>query len=220
MGGFTWRFFCLLCHVNGSHEEGVLWAATLPHSIKGSAMELREKYDLLIHTVKESNLSNSAKLQEVSKLFPKFNVKDKHNDGLLTDYILEAYAYARSLGLSIDDSANAINITGTLIKKLMEGEGLSLGKFVALVESEMYAAAEMKLKHLKKLDTSSDSSDGIKASISFLEKIYPDIYGPRATVTHDVDPSIKKKWELEISHVDLKVKKTSASKEFDDDEVV
>lgn len=183
-------------------------------------MELREKYDLLIHTVKESNLSNSAKLQEVSKLFPKFNGKDKHNDGLLTDYILEAYAYARSLGLSIDDSANAINITGTLIKKLMEGEGLSLGKFVALVESEMYAAAEMKLKHLKKLDTSSDSSDGIKASISFLEKIYPDIYGPRATVTHDVDPSIKKKWELEISHVDLKVKKTSASKEFDDDEVV
>jgi hypothetical protein len=198
----------------------VLWAATLPHSIKGSAMELREKYDLLIHTVKESNLSNSAKLQEVSKLFPKFNVKEKHNDGLLTDYILEAYAYARSLGLSIDDSANAINITGTLIKKLMEGEGLSLEKFVALVEAEMYAAAEMKLKHLKKLDTSSDSSDGIKASISFLEKIYPDIYGPRATVTHDVDPSIKKKWELEISHVDLKVKKTSASKEFDDDEVV
>jgi hypothetical protein len=199
----------------------VLWAATLPHSIKGSAMELREKYDLLIHTVKESNLSNSAKLQEVSKLFPKFNVKDKHNDGLLTDYILEAYAYARSLGLSIDDAANAINITGTLIKKLMEGEGLSLEKFVALVEAEMYAAAEMKLKHLKKLDTSSDSSDGIKASISFLEKIYPDIYGPRATVTHDVDPSIKKKWELEISHIDLKVKKTSASKEFDyEDEVV
>lgn len=199
----------------------MLWAATLPHSIKGSAMELREKYDLLIHTVKESNLSNSAKLQEVSKLFPKFNVKDKHNDGLLTDYILEAYAYARSLGLSIDDAANAINITGTLIKKLMEGEGLSLEKFVALVEAEMYAAAEMKLKHLKKLDTSSDSSDGIKASISFLEKIYPDIYGPRATVTHDVDPSIKKKWELEISHIDLKVKKTSASKEFDyEDEVV
>jgi len=176
-------------------------------------MELREKYDLLIHTVKELNLSKPKQLAVVKELFPKFDSKITDNDKLLTDYIIEAYSYSRSLGLSIEDSANSVKITSTLMHKLLSGEELSLDRFVSLIESEIYASAEMKVKHLKKLDTTADKTVDTKASISFLEKIYPTIYGPRATVTHGIADELVKKWELEISHVDVKVKKESSAKD-------
>jgi len=175
-------------------------------------MELREKYDLLVHTVKESKLSKPKQLAVVKGLFPKFNATTSGNDELLTDYIIEAYSYSRSLGLSIEDAANSVKITSTLMHKLLSGEDLSLDKFVSLIEAEIYASAEMKVKHLKKMDLTSDKPDGMKASIAFLEKIYPKIYGPRATITHDLDDDLVKKWELEISHVDVKVKKESKAK--------
>lgn len=174
-------------------------------------MELREKYDLLIHTVRETELPRKKQLEVANGLFPIFT-DEGFCDHLLTDYVVEAYAYSRSLGLSVEDAANSVRVTATLINKLLQGEGLTLMKFVDLVEAETYAIAEMRVKHLKKIDKTSDNADGMKAAVAFLEKIYPEDYGPKALVTHDVVDSIKQKWEVEVKHVDIKTKQESKDK--------
>lgn len=171
-------------------------------------MDFKEKYDLMVHIVNESDLSTKDQLTGVAKLFPKFDQLQSHchNDKYLTDYVIELYAYSRSLGMSVADSANSARISATLMKLMLDGVGLSIESFTKLAEAELYAASEMKRKHLSKLDQCADSDDGMKASIAFLEKIYPKQYGPRATVTYDVDDSIKQKWEIEVQHITHKDK--------------
>jgi hypothetical protein len=173
-------------------------------------MDLLTKYDELLYLVNESGQENPK--EYVTDLFPSFDPKDNHNDQYLSDYIWENYVYSRSLGLSIEDAAHSANISGVLIKKMLEGVGLSLEKFVKLAEGELFRVAEMKRKHLSNLDTASNNAKGIAASITFLEKIYPKTYSPKAALTLDVDDNIKRKWEVEVVNVDAVKKEQSAPK--------
>lgn len=166
------------------------------------SMEILEKYDTLIHIVKESRLPKDEQIKGITEMFPLFDNDKPYNDCLLTDFVWEQYAYSRSLGLSISDAAHVANISHVLIKKLLEGEGLSLEKFTKLIEGELFSVAEKKRKHLSNLDTDELGKDGVKASIAFLEKIYPKVYGPKSTLTYDVDDDIKREWKIEVTNVD------------------
>ena len=174
-------------------------------------MELLEKYDELIYLVKESNVPDPEKY--VVDLFPKFHPEDNSNDELLSDYVWEIYAYSRSLGLSIEDSAHAAQLSSVVLKKMLEGVGLSLEKFVLLAEGELFRAADMKRRHLSKIDDAADDKKGLQASIAFLEKIYPKSYSPKAALTLDVEDSVKRKWEVEVVNVDNVKKEQSPRKE-------
>ena len=140
-----------------------------------------QKYDLLVHIIEESDLSNEEQLKGIINLFPKFIPGKSLNDKYVTDMIIEEYSYARSLGLSIQDSAHTASVSSSLMHKVLDGEGLSLNRFLALVKAELYAEALSKKKHLTNLSDVSDEKN-YKASIAFLEKIYPKQYGAKLQI--------------------------------------
>jgi hypothetical protein len=172
-------------------------------------MDTMQKYDLLLHIVEESGLSSKEQMKGIVKLFPSFDpnltnpAAPAPNDHLLSDYKVEVYAYSRSLRMSILDSAHVAEMSEILIRQMLSGQGLSLPFFVKLVKAELYAEATMKNKHLKRLDQDAQSNDGnLKALTTFLEKVYPEQYGQKAQLDIGLDDTFKKKWQIEVTHVD------------------
>jgi len=160
-----------------------------------SQLNLQEKYDLLLHIVQESDLSEEDKLKGVKELFPRFDSSAK-NDKLLTDYIIETYAHSRSLGLSTKDSAHNAGISTTLLNKSLYGENLSLERFMTLITSELYAQALMKKAQLSNIETKAKGD--YRAAIAFLEKIYPEQYGAKVQI-EDTSKNEPKYTAIEIA---------------------
>jgi hypothetical protein len=169
------------------------------NTYQADMMNTADKYDIVVHIVRESDMPEEEMLRGVSELFPKFNNSNTHYDKRITDLVIEQYAYARSVGLSIEDSAHTAEISTILIRKVLMGEGLSLERFMALIEGELYAKSIMKRKHIANLDEASNSRN-YQASIAFLEKMYPESYSPKSNVNLSAGQK-ENKWEIEVTHV-------------------
>ncbi len=173
-------------------------------------MDKTQKYDTAVHIVEESQLSLSDKLKGIAALFPEFDEtqtqSNLHNDKHIGKYTLEKFAYARSVGMTVDDAAHAADKTSTVFNEMLEGKHLSLKTFIELIKTELFVAAEMRRKHLSNLDMAS-ASDNYKATLAFLEKVYPELYSPKAIIDSTVDDRRANKWEVEVTHVETQEKK-------------
>ena len=170
-------------------------------ALKQDELTQEQRYDLLLHIVRESSLSKSEKLKGIKELFPSFDAKGATPYvAFITDYVLEEYAYARSLGLSVTHSAYSAHVSSTILHEALQGIKVSLDVFVKLAEAELYGQAEMKRKHLAKLDVSSEEGN-YKSTIAFLEKIYPKEYGQKASLDISAGEDFKKMWQIEVTHV-------------------
>ena len=167
-------------------------------------MDLTQKYDLLLHIVKESGFSIEKQIAGVQALFPSFDPNNTKNTEFINDYVLEQYAYAKSLGMTVQRCAHACGLSSILVNEALEGKGLDLASFLKVVEAELFATAEMRRKHLGALDKSSEDGT-LKATIAFLEKIYPEDYGQKASLDLGLGED-GNKWEIEVTHVDAKDK--------------
>ena len=169
------------------------------------------KFDELIYIVEESGLSKDEITVEVKELFPLYDENsDQHNDAALSSFVLEQYAYNRSLGLPLSEVAHATKISATLLQKLHYGERLSLPKLVLLAKAEIFAKADMMAKHL----TAMENDKGPNASAKFLEKAFAQEYGPKSELM--VNSGFDKgeetpKWEIEIHHVETQTKRVKES---------
>lgn len=110
-------------------------------------------------------------------LFPLFDDSGK-TDGLLDGYNLEQYGYYRSIGLTVTDTAYAMNISNAKLIALLNGEGLTLEKFVELIKQELFSRAECKAKLLKDIREATGTK-AWRVSLTLLEKLYPEEYGPK-----------------------------------------
>ncbi len=137
---------------------------------------------------------------KVADLFPAFT-NTPVNDNMLGDYELEQYGYYRSLGLSIADTAYSLHLSAANLTSLLSGEGLSLEKFVELIKQELFARAKLRARLLRDIEQSSGTKNW-KTSLTLLEKLYPEEFGPRSGQTTQ-EPETTHVWDINI--VDPKV---------------
>lgn len=173
------------------------------------------RFDELIHYTKESGLPNDQVIDLVKGLFPDFDadLTEFHNDKFLSTANIAKYEHYRSLGLTVVESAQCLNLSATLMAKLFNGEGLSLDKLIDLAEAELFAVSKMKAKHIKNLDESKERN----ASVTFLEKVFADQFSSRSKVAIANglgDPADKeeKKWSIEVHHVKTSDKRSTDEK--------
>jgi len=170
------------------------------------------KFDQLIYTTKQSDLTQKQIITVAKELFPNFDPEtDNFNDQFLTDFNLEKYAYHRSLGLSLVEVAHSIGWSATLLSKIYFGERLSLDRLIDFAEAETYSVAERKSEHLGLLE----KEIGDKASVIFLEKAFSKEYGDRKQIDINagfIEPEDENTWNIVITHVD-NMPKTSKDKE-------
>lgn len=174
------------------------------------------RFDELIHYTQESGLPEEQVLGLVKDLFPGFDpdLTEFHNDRFLTAANLAKYEYYRSIGLSVIECGQCINLSATLMAKLFKGEGLSLERLIDLAEAELFSVAKIKAKHLKNLDNSKERN----ASVTFLEKVFADQFSSRSKlaianglgqVDEDKD---ELKWTVEVHHVETSDKRSTDEK--------
>lgn len=148
-----------------------------------------DKYDELLHRLHESPLlSEEQLLNRVQELFPQFNPDPSthHHNKQLTPYVIEQYAHSRSLGLSIANAAHTAEVSGHTMKEALSGKYVSLQKFGELVKAELFAKAETLQTHLKKLAAVSESGN-YKATMAFLEKVFPEDYTPKSEIKGKIE---------------------------------
>lgn len=175
---------------------------------------LDDSFDLIIYLTEESGLAAQEVNEQLCWLFPALSAKgpyplNKHVD----DSFLTSYAYNRSLGLSVRDTAYACDKSYTLLKKLLAGEGIEPLRFVALVKAEIQAYAKGKQTALMTLYD--HAGRDVKSAVSFLEKAYSRDYGSKA-IADDVKELLataSEKWTVEVTHVD----KTDLDNDEDND---
>lgn len=148
-------------------------------------MDKHDKYDLVVHILTEARLTDDERLAGVQKLFPLFTPESPHNDDLITDYIIEKFAYGRSVGMTVSNAAHSAEVSNTLMSQALAGVGLSTERFLSLVRAELYAMALCKRKHIANIGKASENGD-YKASIAFLEKLYPADYGAKLVIDEPV----------------------------------
>lgn len=121
-------------------------------------------------------------VQRVVDLFPSFDptLSEGPYDLAIDDIFIEDYAEIRAVGLSAREAAHAAGISSALIDKLLQGEGLSLDRFVELAKAELFAEAEFKKTHFKNLKDA--AAIEWRASIALLEKLFPEDYTPKLKV--------------------------------------
>jgi len=141
---------------------------------------------------------------------------DCFNDKYITPYNLEKYVYSRGLGLSLEDVANSIGWSATLLSFLFKGHRLSLDKLIEFAQAEVFAIAQMKREHLAVLE----KAEGSLSSVTFLEKVYSGAYGAKQQVVvnsaFEQGETTEDKWKLEVHHIKNTIKeKAKASDDCD-----
>ena len=133
------------------------------------------KFDKLVYLATEVKISKTKLLKEVKELFPSFNPKRKTQifDKFLTCSVIEQYAYSRALGLNINEAARSVNLTGSLITKVLDGEGVSLDKLVDLVQQILFTRDALRKEHLKNIENNEDNK---AASLVLLQTVFPEHY--------------------------------------------
>lgn len=158
------------------------------------------RYDELIYLVDEIEITPKEQLKRVKKIFPEFKGK-AIRDARLSDYVIEKYTYARSIGMGVQQSAYAAEVSQKFIETCLEGKDLSLERFILLVKKEIFAAAQLRQKQLRVLTDAASNGD-TKAAITLIEKIWPKHYAKKL-VTEDQTPPESK---LSDDELDSKIR--------------
>lgn len=137
-----------------------------------------EKYDQIVHLHDETTLSRDETVEECKKLFPGFNDIDVY-DKIISSYEIEVYMDARGKGFAPEEAAHAAEISATVIKKALRGEGVTLEVFVRLMKAELFSHARLLNSLLNTLDKA-ESATAVSAATILLEKIAPLRYGKSA----------------------------------------
>ena len=157
------------------------------------------RYDELIHLV-DRQLADKATIRETKKLFPKFT-NTKVTDSYLTDYVLEKYTYARSIGMDVQQSSDEAEVSQQFIEECLEGKDLYLKRFITLVKKEIFAAAQLRQNQLTFIVDAAKGGD-VKAATTLIEKIWPKHYAKKL-VTEDITPPESK---LSDDELDSKIR--------------
>jgi len=97
---------------------------------------------------------------------------------------------------------------------LLNGEGLTLEKFVELIKQELFSRAECKAKLLKDIREATGTK-AWRVSLTLLEKLYPEEYGPKGGGIEDRLARVEENaWVVNIVNKSLPAKK----EEVDEDE--
>jgi hypothetical protein len=150
-------------------------------------LTLHQKYDILIHLIEESDETEESRLLRIQELFPKYNPENPYNEEHVDEYVIFKYSEARSLGMSVSDSAHSAEVSEKLMLKASEGEGLTLPTFLQFAKAELYSAAMKLREHLVRIGS---GDKGYKASLALLEKMYPDQYGAKVTVNDEASAAV------------------------------
>lgn len=142
--------------------------------------ELREKYDKLLHLAKESGLERSEVIAHAKNLFEGFNDVAIY-DAVIGAYEIEAYQDARAKGLTTEDAAHNAEVSAYVMNKALVGQGLTLERFVDLIQAELFARAQMVAKMLGVIERA-DNSTVVNAAAMMLEKTLPERYGKTLVV--------------------------------------
>ena len=153
------------------------------------------RYDELIFLVDGKELTTKTLQKQVKELFPEFSGKST-NDSRLSDYVIEKYTYARSIGMDVQQAAYAAEVSQKFIGSCLEGKDLSLERFVMLVKKEIFAAAQLRQKQLTVLTDAAANGD-TKSAITLIEKIWPKLYAKKL-VTEDQTPPERKMSDDEL----------------------
>lgn len=132
-------------------------------------------------------MSPEEALERVQGLFPTFDPNNAVYESKITALFLDIYECNRGLGLSIDECAAQLEISGNLMVRLLHGEGLSLETFVKVARAERSAVSHFKKTHLQNIDeyATSDDKNAWKASVALLEKVLPAQYGAQLMLFSD-----------------------------------
>lgn len=163
------------------------------------------KFDKLIYYVEESGLGADDVLAKVKELFPAFGETDTFNDRFISAMFIEEFAYNISLGLSIVEAGYNNGCSATLLKQLFNGERLSLPKLVDFAKAITFSGVKCKVEHLREIE----ETDGVLASVTFLEKAFANKYGNTQTInvtTGFAEQDESEKWVVEVHHVENKVR--------------
>lgn len=149
-----------------------------------------------IETAKNLVNARSRAVKLTVSLFPEFT--DEPNlDELLNDYNLEQYGYFRALGLSVTDTAYSMRMSAKKLKSLLTGRGVTLERFVELIKQELFARAECKARLLRDIEQSTNTKNW-RTSLTLLEKLYPEEFGPKATIEEKLGQLVADKWTINI----------------------
>lgn len=168
---------------------------------------LSDIYDKLLHIAKERHdLTEAQVFNKAKELFPNLsqNEEDHYYEKYINETVIDTYSYYRSCGNSIRTSAHSLELSETLLKEALVGKGLSFNMFVELVSAEMFATAEMKVKHFRNIEEATDS-------LLFLRTAFPEEYRPealtlKASVSHTFDGDVEKELKrrgIPIPQVDI-----------------
>lgn len=149
------------------------------------------RYDKVVHITQEAGLSIEDQVIAISELFPSFDPTHTVNDEYLSDYIIEQYAYGRSMGMDVEQSAYAAEISNTLITICLDGLGLSLDRFLALIKAEIFASATMRRTQLAVVTDAAKAGDSKSAAL-LMEKIWPEHYAKKIVIEEKDDPDSKR----------------------------
>jgi len=165
-----------------------------------------EKFDKVLSAFEDNDRRQACSV--ALSLFPLF--KDSGiNDPILDGFNLEQYGYYRSIGLTVSDTAYAMNISNFKLTALLNGEGLSLEKFVDLIKQELFSRAECKAKLLKDIREATGTK-AWRVSLTLLEKLYPEEYGPKGGGIEDRLAKVEENaWVVNVVHKSLSDKKES-----------
>jgi len=171
-----------------------------------------EKFDKVLSAFEDNERRQACSV--AFSLFPLF--KDSgENDLVLDSFNLEQYGYYRSIGLTVSDTAYAMNISNYKLTALLNGEGLTLDKFVDLIKQELFSRAECKAKLLKDIREATGTK-AWRVSLTLLEKLYPEEYGPKGGGIEDRLARVEENaWVVNIVNKSLPAKK---EEEVDEDE--
>jgi len=137
---------------------------------------LNNRYDQLIFFAEESGIKKAELLKEVKKLFPSFKEKNYIYDKKITECIIDLYAYNRSVGLSFEETAHALEMSVTLLAKVFDGEGIKLNTLIALAKAELFAKSKLKSKYVKEFEGIAGTKGKGYSPLTVLEKLFPESY--------------------------------------------
>lgn len=160
---------------------------------------LTERYDTLLHSVCESPCSQEELSTRATELFPEFNPDPSTHiyKDVLSPFKIESYGYYRGLGMDQRSAAYASELTNTVINEALTGKGIDLFVFTELMKIELFSQVKSAAKHLRALDQSMEKN----AAVTFLEKVFPQQYGPKSQLSLETGKGKGAKWEVEVHNV-------------------
>jgi hypothetical protein len=144
---------------------------------------IRTNYDRIVHLLEEAKLPRSEVVEQAKSMFPDFSDQNFY-DKVIGPYEIEVYMDSRGKGLSVEESAHNAEISNFVLNQALQGQGLSLERFVALVKAELFAKSKLIINLLNVIEKA-ESNTEVNAATILLEKIAPERYGKAVSAVSD-----------------------------------